>query len=107
MTGELEGVDELYIGKPKDGLVHDLLSTYSISSITIDRSEKEWMKSTSLKQFPTVTEPDHSIDYNRASEYTTDANPTVTDNVFTLDNIKFKDNRFIQGLISDVKSMTY
>lgn len=110
MTGELEGVDELYIGKPKDDLVHDLLGTYSVSSITIDRSGKEWMKSTSLKQFPEVIEPSHSADYTVDEvdkEYTTDDNSTVTDNIFILDNIKFKDNRFIQGLISDVKSMTY
>lgn len=110
ITGELEGVDKLYIGKPKDGLVHDLLGTYYISSITIDRSEKEWMKSSSQKQFTGVTEPSHSSDYTVNGvdkEYITDANPTVTDNVFTLDNIKFKDNRFIQGLISDIKSKTY
>lgn len=110
ISGELEGLSELYLGKPKDTLIHDLLNTYSINSIEIDRSEKTWQKSSTLKQFPSVTEPLHTDDYtvdNVDKEYLMDSETTVEENTLILDNIKFKDNRFIQGFISDVKSATY
>lgn len=110
ILGQLEEIEDKYIGKPRKSLVEDLLKTYRISSIEIERDDKEWVPSSSLKPFNNIEAINHSEDYeenNVKKEYVADAETTVTDNTLTLDNIKFKDDRFMQGLVSEVKHATY
>ena len=107
LTGELGEVDEKYIGIPKDSLIQDLISTYDLASnygITKE-TEKEYVKSNTLYTYPEISETDTA--YTNSLSIITSSSATKENGILTIDNITFKDNRYLQGMLSDPKTTSY
>lgn len=106
LKGELEGLEEKYIGIPRLDLFKKLIGSYTIDEITIE-GQKEWKASTENINFPDIiTEGENNQDpvCEVDDQYT--VNNTDTEE-FTADNISLYDCRLIQGLMSDIQSSQY
>ena len=112
LKGELEGIDEDYIGQPRLDLFTELMQTYSIQSITVESSiaggTKKWLNSTETIQFPTVTTSGENVQ-DPACEVNASSNWTITKNngEFSATGIEFNDYRLIQGLMSELQSTQF
>ena len=91
IKGNLANMNEDIIGRPNTKLVTRLLDSYHVHSITIE-NDKEWNATTTLATFPEVQEPN--------LENPSIGSMSTSGDTLTLDNIQFKDYRFLQGLFS-------